>query len=105
MILSEQKRYNAPDKDLNGEPGIANALNVEEGVVSIGAVLVQRPVGHISASWAHSDVPGGEDSGHLQPPFFCYLIMGTLMSGWVFKQKERMEMQMKKTEITPITWN
>ena len=50
MILLEQNRYNAPDKDLNGEPGVANALNVEEGVVSIGAVLVQRPVGHISAS-------------------------------------------------------
>ena len=37
--------------------------------------------------------------------WIVYLIMGTLISGWVFKQKERIEMQMKKTEITPITWN
>ena len=48
----------SPDKDLNGEPGVANALNVEECVVSIGAVLVQRPVAHISSSRAHSDIPG-----------------------------------------------
>ena len=37
--------------------------------------------------------------------WIVHLIMGTLISGWVFKQKERIEMQMKKTEITPITWN
>ena len=50
----------SPDKDLDGEPRIANALNVEESIVSIGAVLVQRPVGHISSSRAHSDIPGEE---------------------------------------------
>ena len=31
-----------------------------------------------------------------------FLITGTLMSGWVFRQKDRMEIQMKKTEITPM---
>ena len=42
-------------------------------------------------------------SGDIQD-LSLYLIIGTLMSGWVFKQKERIEMQMKKTEMTPITW-
>ena len=46
----------------------------------------------------------GKTVGTFNSLFIGYLIMGTLMSGWVFKQKERMEMQMKKTEITPITW-
>ena len=32
-----------PDKYLNGEPGVADALDVEEGVVRIGTVLVQGP--------------------------------------------------------------
>ncbi len=34
-----------------------------------------------------------------------FLMSGTRMSGWVLRQKERMDMQMKKTEITPITCN
>ena len=66
-------------------------------------MLVQRPVGHISSSRAHSDIPGEDVSGDIQD-LSIYLIIGTLMSGWVFKQKERIEMQMKKTEMTPITW-
>ena len=65
------KQIKTPDKDLNGEPGVTDALNVEEGVVSIGAVLVQRPVGHISSSRAHSDIPGEK------------MIMGTFMT-WAF---------------------
>ena len=66
MILLEQNRYNSPDKDLNGEPGVANALNVEEGVVSIGAVLVQRPVRHISSARADGGIPGEEESLRLE---------------------------------------
>ena len=31
-------------------------------------------------------------------------ITGTRMLGWVFRQKDRIEMQMKKTEITPINY-
>ena len=33
-----------------------------------------------------------------------FLITGTLMSGWVFRQKDKMEMQIKKTEITPMNY-
>ena len=33
----------SPDKDLYGEPCIADALYEEESIVSIGAVLVQGP--------------------------------------------------------------
>ena len=32
-----------PDKDLYSEPSIADALYEEEGIVSIGTVLVQGP--------------------------------------------------------------
>jgi len=31
--------------------------------------------------------------------------MGTRMSGWVFRQNDRIEMQMKNTETTPMVWN
>jgi hypothetical protein len=31
------------------------------------------------------------------------LITGTLKLGWVFRQKERMEMRMKKTEVRETT--
>ena len=48
---------NSPDKDLDGEPSVADALNVEESVVGIGAVLVQGPVGGVPPG-RHSDVPG-----------------------------------------------
>jgi len=27
------------------------------------------------------------------------------MSGWVFRQNDRIEMQMKNTETTPMVWN
>ena len=33
-----------------------------------------------------------------------FLITGTRMSGWVFRQKDKMEMQMKKTDMTPMTY-
>ena len=33
-----------------------------------------------------------------------FLITGTRMSGWVLRQKDKMEMQMKKTEMTPINY-
>ena len=33
-----------------------------------------------------------------------FLITGTLMSGWVFRQNDKMEMQIKKTEITPMNY-
>ena len=56
-LLLELLKMQSPDKDLDGEPRITNALNVEESVVSIGAVLVQRPVCHVSSSRAHSDIP------------------------------------------------
>ena len=32
-----------PDEKLEGEPGVANALDVEEGRVGVCPVLVQRP--------------------------------------------------------------
>ena len=32
-----------PDEKLEGEPSIADTLNIEEGIVSIGPVLVQGP--------------------------------------------------------------
>ena len=31
-----------------------------------------------------------------------FLMTGTRMSGWVFRQKDNMEMQMKKTDTTPM---
>ena len=51
----------SPDKDLDGEPGVADALDIEEGVVGVGAVLVQRPVGDVTTSRRHCDVPGSFD--------------------------------------------
>ena len=36
-------RWGEPSQNLNGEPGIANALDVEEGLVWIGLCLVQDP--------------------------------------------------------------
>ena len=50
-----------PDKDLYGEPGVADALDIEEGVVGVGAVLVQCPVGDVTTSRRHCDVPGSFD--------------------------------------------
>ena len=32
-----------PDEKLEGEPGITKTLQVEESIVSVGAVFVQRP--------------------------------------------------------------
>ena len=105
MLMMTMMMMTSPDKDLDGEPGVADALDVEEGVVGVGAVLVQRPVGDVTTSRRHCDVPGSfnePDDDDMKMELVC-LIMGTLMSGCVFKQKERMEMQMKNTEITPIT--
>ena len=34
---------NEPGEDFDGEPGVADALDVEEGVVGVGLRLVQRP--------------------------------------------------------------
>ena len=33
-----------------------------------------------------------------------FFITGTLISGWVLRQKETIDTTMKNTEITPITW-
>lgn len=39
-------------------------------------------------------------------PFAVFTVMfrtmGTRISGWVFRQNDRIEMQMKNTETTPI---
>jgi hypothetical protein len=48
-----------PNNDLYGEPGVADALNIEESVVCVRTVLVQRPRCLVSAS-PHCDVPGGQ---------------------------------------------
>ena len=34
---------NKPHDDLHREPGIANTLHIEEGLMSIGLILVQSP--------------------------------------------------------------
>ena len=36
-------KMNEPGEDFDGEPGVADALDVEEGVVGVGLRLVQRP--------------------------------------------------------------
>jgi hypothetical protein len=53
------RRIKLPDNDLYGEPGVADALNVEESVVGVGAVLVQRPRSLVTPS-PHCNVPGGQ---------------------------------------------
>ena len=61
MLMMTMMMMTSPDKDLYGEPGVADALDVEEGVVGVGAVLVQRPVGDVTTSRRHCDVPGSFD--------------------------------------------
>ena len=61
MMMMMMMMMTSPDKDLDGEPGVTDALDVEEGVVGVGAVLVQRPVGDVSTSRCHCDVPGSFD--------------------------------------------
>ena len=58
MMMMMMMMMTSPDKDLDGEPGVADALDIEEGVVGVGAVLVQRPVGDVTTSRRHCDVPG-----------------------------------------------
>ena len=38
------RTHDEPDEDLEREPGVADALDVEEGVVRVGASLVEHPL-------------------------------------------------------------
>lgn len=40
-------RRDEPDEDLEGEPGVADALDVEEGDVGVGVLLVDEVVGAV----------------------------------------------------------
>ena len=46
----------SPDKYFDSKPGIADALDEEESIMSISAVLVQRPGGQVPAC-PEGDVP------------------------------------------------
>jgi len=49
------RTHDEPDHDLEREPGVADALDVEERVVGVGAFLVQHPGGR-RASVGPNDV-------------------------------------------------
>ena len=44
-----------PDEKLESKPGITKTLQVEESIMSVGAVLVQRP-GRLVGGGGHGDV-------------------------------------------------
>ena len=50
-----------PYNYLDGEPGVTDTLNVEEGLVGVGAVLVQGPRGNIGTG-VHRDVADHGDA-------------------------------------------
>ena len=52
--------YHLPDKYLYSEPGIADTLNEEESIMSVGAVLVQGPGGQVPPR-PDGDVPDHRD--------------------------------------------